>query len=129
MGRPTLLTPEVEAKIVAATSRGLRRVQAAQVARIHPATLFEWIKRGRAGESPYAEFVERLKGAESDGEDALLDLLHAHAAVTWQAGAWLLERRHPERYALKHRVSHEVTFTEEQARAKYRELTGKDWGE
>jgi hypothetical protein len=70
-----------------------------------------------------------IKEAQASGEEALVDIIKGHAFETWQAAAWLLERRYPERYGPpKQRLQHEVTpMTPEQAAAKYRELTGQDW--
>lgn len=127
MSRPSKLDERVAERIVQATRKGLPRRRAARLAGIHPATLFDWLARGRAGEQPYADFADRIKSAEIEGEESLVDLLREHAVETWQAAAWLLERRFPARYSLKQRVSHEVHMTPEQARAKYRELTGQDW--
>jgi transposase len=129
--RPTELDERTAKRLVEATRKGLGRKVAARLAGISPTTLFNWIRRGRKGESPYVELVAQLKEAEAHGEESLVDLIDMHAASTWQAAAWRLERRYPERYGPpKQRLQHEVTpMTPEQAAAKYRELTGKEWGE
>jgi len=123
------LDDAVQARIVAASRRGMSRARAAQYAGIGVSTYKGWVLRGNAGEEPYASLLAAVKAAELEAEAEILDRIREHSFDTWQAGAWLLERRYPERYALKQRVQHEVKFTEEQARAKYRELTGKEWGE
>lgn len=105
-----------------ATRKGLTRKVAARVAGISPTTLYKYLRED-------AEFAQRVKSAQADGEESLVDLIREHAADTWQAAAWLLERRYPDRYGPpKQRLQHEVTpMTPEQAAAKYRELTGQDW--
>lgn len=131
MVRPTDLDERTAKRLVDATRKGLPRRVVARLAGISPTTLFNWIRRGRSGESPFVELVEQLKEAEAYGEEALVDLIDEHAKTTWQAGAWRLERRYPDRYGPpKQRLQHEIPpMTPEQAAAKYRELTGKDWGE
>ncbi|GEM_PF-4365597 len=47
MGRPTKLTPDVADLIVGLIERGVPRDDAARAAGIHPATLFQWLQRGR----------------------------------------------------------------------------------
>lgn len=130
VGRPPIeLTDKRERRILDATRKGLSRSKAARSAGISPALLYEWLARGRAGEAPFAEFVERVKLAEAEGEEVLLDLVQMHAATTWQAAKWLLEIRNPKRYVVQQKVAHEVQLTPEEARAKYRAITGKEWGE
>lgn len=123
------LTSAIADRLVEATSKGLIRKVAARCAGISPETFYKWLRLGRKGIEPYAQLVQRLKEAQSRGEMELVDIIKMHAADTWQAGAWLLERRYPERYALKQKISHEVQLTPEQARAKFKEITGKEWGE
>lgn len=106
----------------------MSRARAAQCAGVGVSTYKVWVQRADKGEEPYASFLAEVKDAEATAERALLGLIRKHAVETWQAAAWLLERRYPKRYALRQRVTHEVQLTEEQARAKYRELTGKEWG-
>lgn len=68
----------------------MSRRTAADAARICQATLFDWIARGRDGESPYAEFVERLEQAEAKAERKVVDKLmeqiesgHVPAMMFW----------------------------------------------
>lgn len=101
MARPSKLDEVTAMRLVQAVEKGLPRDTAAKLARIHPATFYDWMARGRAGEATYSEFSERIKAAEAKGEEELLGLLRGHARVTWQAAAWLLERRMPKKYALR----------------------------
>jgi transposase len=105
----------------------MSRARAAECAGIGVSTYKGWRKRAETGEEPFASFLADVKEAETEAEAELLERIREHSLTTWQAGAWLLERRYPERYSLKQRIAHEVTMTPEQARAKYRELTGTDW--
>lgn len=109
-------------RVVEATKKGLTRSVCARLAGVSPSTLYKQMR-----EDP--EFSQRIKEASALGEEALIALIDEHAKVTWQAAAWRLERRYPERYGPpKQRLQHEITpMTPEQAAAKYRELTGRDW--
>lgn len=101
MGRPSKLDDLVAKRIVDAVAEGLPRDTAAKLARIHPSTLFDWLRRGRAGEAGYAEFSDRVREAESQGEKEIVTLLRNHAKTSWQACAYLLERRNPKQWAAK----------------------------
>ncbi len=106
----------------------MSRARAAQCAGIHQSTLEKWIGLARKGVEPYAAFFQEIKEAERHTEEDLLALIREHAIEDWKAGAWLLERRYQDRYALKTKVQHEIKpMTPEQALARYRELTGHDW--
>ncbi len=115
MARPTLFTPERTRKIVELISAGNNQETAAAAAGVSAATLYNWLQRGRLEqerldanpklkprktEAPFLEFMEDVKRARAEA-DARLVLLISKAAQdpkTWQAAAWLLERRDPARW-------------------------------
>ncbi len=112
-GRPTSLTPEVQATILAAIEAGNFKATAAQLAGIHRDTLHGWEQRGAAGEEPFKAFSDALQRAEAIAETALLASIRgAQAAIVgvsgpepWQAKAWVMERRWPKRWASRVRVA------------------------
>lgn len=56
-------------------------------------TFWNWIRRGNAGEQPYARFVERVNKARAECEVATLRAMQAAGGQDpWQSKAWLLER-------------------------------------
>lgn len=68
----------------------MSRRSACEAARISQATLFDWIARGRDGEAPYAEFLERLESSEARAERVVVDKLmeqiengHVPAIMFW----------------------------------------------
>lgn len=75
-----------------------------------------WIRRGRAGDEPFAAFVHKLEETEAETEEALL--VQIRAADAWQSKAWILERRFPKRWALKHRTQADVRVTNEAPKSK-----------
>ena len=99
MGRRTKLTPEVQDRILQAVRAGLRYREAALAAGIDERTFYNWKRRGEEAKSGiYFQFFQSLKEAEARGELALLARIQAASQETWQAAAWILERRHRERW-------------------------------
>jgi transposase len=98
-GRPTALTPDLQAAFVAALRRCWYLQTAADVVGIGRSTVYRWLKRGRQeGERPYAEFRYTIKKALAEKEADCLDAIEGAGATHWQALAWILERSHPERW-------------------------------
>lgn len=98
-GRPTSLTPDKEARILKAIATGMTYRLAAQYAGIDASTFYEWMRRGATEEEPFFQFSLKVRQAEADG--ALLNMKCIESAAingTWQAAAWVLERRHPHEY-------------------------------
>ncbi len=103
-GRPTSLTPDVQAIVVEAIGRGLYRETAAQLAGVVRKTLWNWEQRGEAGEEPYAEFFHAIKKAEAQAESDVIDGVRA-GCEGWQSKAWIAERRWPSRWSGRVRVT------------------------
>ena len=96
MGRPSKLTPERSRAITSALRAGATREMAARAAGIHPGTLFAWLAKGReANRGRHHEFHEAVKKAEArNGLEHLVVVRQAAKDGSWQASAWMLERRH-----------------------------------
>ena len=106
MGRPSKLTPEVEARIVEAVELGATWERAADAAGVGASTLGLWRRRGEAGDAPYSAFLAALKRAEGAGvERALRTIREAAEGGAWQASAWILERRYPADYGRRSEVA------------------------
>ncbi len=89
-GRPTKLDDLTAKRILTAAEAGVSRRAACEAARVHQATLCDWLARGRDGESPYAEFLERLECSEAKAERKVVDRLmeqiengHVPAMMFW----------------------------------------------
>ena len=104
MGRPSKLDDLTAKRIVDAIARGLPRRTAARIANVVPSTLALWLQKGRAGDPNYSDFSDRVKAAEARGEDEIVQLLRGHAKTSWQACAYLLDRRNPKDWVLKKAV-------------------------
>ncbi len=122
MGRPTLLTKEVQKSICEEITGGAYLKDACAVNDITYSTLRNWMKRGANGEEVYLQFFDASKKAEAiykRNTRANMSKL-GKEAKRWEQGAWQLERRFPEDYG-KHEVVHHVD--EEAARMSLEELT------
>ncbi len=105
-GRPTKLTPAVQALVVSAIQGGNTRDVAASYAGIRRATLFEWLARGRAAQTGlFRDFADAIEKAEADAVVTSVGLIRRAAQTSWQAAAWWLERRYPDEWGRKDRVA------------------------
>lgn len=124
-GRPTSLTPEVQARFMEAIRKGAAYEHAAGYAGISEKTFYNWRDRGEAElarvaedprrsilkeEAPFVEFLQELERAVGEAAVSWLDTLDSAAGGKhegqWQAHAWKLERRHPGAYGRRERHEH-----------------------
>lgn len=113
MGRPTKLNYEVQEKIVQAIKAGNYIETAAAYAGISKSTLYDWLKRGerekqrvaknpryriRKSEKIYVDFSDAVEKALAEAEMRDVLLIGKAAEEQWQAAAWRLERKFPERW-------------------------------
>ena len=93
-GRPSLLTPDVQTKVLAALRCGLSRAAAAARAGIGARTLRDWMARTDDVE-PYASFRVAAEAAEGVCEARLAAVVFKAALEDPNQARWLLERRFP----------------------------------
>jgi transposase-like protein len=73
---------------------------AASTAGIDQKTLYNWRQKGKAAKTGlFHDLVKRMEIAENQFITNNLDNLARHSNLSWQASAWLLERRRPELFA------------------------------
>lgn len=123
VGRPTKFTPETRDKILQALRSGNYRETACRYAGISFQTLRNWMLKAEEHDAPpeYVEFVEAIEKAEADAEVADLALIrraaqdqrdedgNVVARGSWQAAAWIRERKNPERWGRREATRVEVT--------------------
>lgn len=112
-GRPTKLTSEVQHRIVQAIQAGNYMETAAAYAGINKTTLYDWLRRGarekerleknsrarmRKAEAPYVKFSNAVEKALAEAEMRDVMIIGKAAAEQWQAAAWRLERKFPQRW-------------------------------
>jgi transposase len=104
-GRPTKLTREIMSKICDALRAGNYRETAAAFAGVRKSTFYEWLRRGaRASRGIYRDLHDAIEKALADSEARDVMLIGKAAGEgDWQAAAWRLERKFPERWGRRER--------------------------
>lgn len=113
MGRPIELTDEIQKKIVDAIKMGNYIETAASYAGVHKSTLYDWMKRGARyeegksdpGDIIFANFSDAIERAMTEAEMRDVLLIGNAAKKNWQAAAWRLERKFPDKWGRKDRVN------------------------
>ena len=96
-GRKTVLIDYVQAEIIKSVAKGVPIKIAVKGAGVSESAYYVWIKRGEAGEKPFVEFMELIDKAKKDlAESCLDDIKKVRRGGTWQAAAWMLERKFRE---------------------------------
>jgi hypothetical protein len=74
---------------------------ACELAGIHKKVVYDWLKRGDAGEPPFDRFSDALKRAQARAEAAEVAKVRKAGDDPrfWAASMTYLERRHPEKWA------------------------------
>jgi transposase len=101
MGRRTKLTPEVHNLIVEAIRVGNYVETSAQAAGITKQTLYRWLEQAEDDNADqiYRDFRDALESARAEAEKMDLEIItRAAHDGSWQAAAWKLERKHPNRW-------------------------------
>lgn len=101
VGRPSDIgSPTTVQQFLEAVGEGNYIETAAKLAGISKAVVYNWIKRGEAGEQPYDRFVDALQRAEARAEAAMVRNVRKASELPqfWAAAATHLERRHPDRW-------------------------------
>jgi transposase len=102
-GRPTKLTPELQDRIVALLRAGNYIETAARFCDVDKVTLYAWLKRGnRQANGPFREFLNAVERAQAEAE--IRDLEVIRQEPSWQARAWRLERKFPQRWGRHDRL-------------------------
>lgn len=109
-GRPTKLTKALTSKIAKHVEDWLPFEQACLLSDTSERYLYRWKEYGerdeKAGkETIFTHFCQEIKKAEAKAEAAALKTIR-NGENNWQAKAWLLERRHHDRYG--RRIVNEV---------------------
>ena len=105
LGRPDKLTPEITEAIISAIRAGAYIETAAAFAGICKDTFYRWLKEGARGEcKKKAQFSDAVKMALAESELRDLAVVNRAASTSWQAAAWKLERKFPDRWGRRDRL-------------------------
>jgi len=100
-GQPTKLNEQLIRKICAFIRAGTTYETAAKANGIARSTLYNWRKRGqKAASGIYKQFHDELNRADAVAEVKFLIALRKQGP---EAAKWILQRRWPERWDLRHR--------------------------
>lgn len=140
MARKSKLSKERIESVCKYIKLGLPQKVAAAYSGINEATFYRWMERGESNpKSMYGEFCEAVKRAVAESEATLVAniRLAANKTASWQAAAWMLERRFPDRWAriekreISGNLGHDVKYSDEEALKAYEDelkLAGKELG-
>lgn len=104
-GRPVKLTPELQNEICKVIRAGNYIETAAAFAGVSKQTLYNWMRKGRQAKSgKYREFLDAVKKALAESEVRDVMIIAKAAEENWQAAAWRLERKFPDRWGRKDRI-------------------------
>lgn len=134
-GKPTDLTDEVRESIMVYLRHGSYIETAVAAQGLSRNVFYVWMRRGRKaepGDEIYVKFVEEVDKAIAEAE--FKDILRIEKASnkTWQAAAWRLERRFPERWARREQQiitqENKISFTTKigEDGVIFREMTKED---
>ncbi len=99
MARPSKFSEEVVEKLLRAVQAGNFVEVAAVYAGISASTFYEWMRRGRAGEPPFAAFVEDVEQAQATAEVGKVVQLSEAGKRDWRAAVQWLRLARRERWA------------------------------
>jgi len=103
-GRKPLLTEEHIKKAQELAAQGLSDRAISTALGISSDTFYHWLRKGEAGQKPYADFAAAVKkGFQAFETTCVAGILEA-AKKNWTAYAWLLERRFPETWGKRERI-------------------------
>lgn len=113
VGAPTKINVELITDLTGHLRRGVSYEVAAQAVGIHRSTIIAWRERGEHDleqntDSLYAYFADEATRAIAGGEATIVDTIRKAGRHDWRALAWLLERRHPSRWARRDRLDVDV---------------------
>lgn len=116
VGRPTKLTPELAAAIVAHVAAGNYGETAAAMEGVGRSAFYEWMDRGRRGESPFADFANAVTRARAKAEaDAVQEVRNGFSDPKTGAerAQWFLERTAPDRFGRRDKLTVENAVSAE----------------
>jgi len=99
-GRPQCYTAAKAALIVEAIRRGMPLKLAAAAGGVSYNTFVRWRNDGSNPDGPphLKAFLNQIRMVEAEAAQRIVGLIESAAEKSWQAAAWMLERRYPEIY-------------------------------
>jgi hypothetical protein len=106
-GRKSILNLKLQREIGKNIKLGMPLKFAAEAAGITETTFYNWMARGeKETKGQYFEFFGYIKQCQSEAVQTHLNLItNAAKGGSWQASAWILERRHPEEFGRRENLN------------------------
>jgi len=128
-GRPSKLTLELQAEMIVLLKAGNFKETSCETVGINKSTFYDWMKKGKKSNHPknkYKKFQEAVEQAMAWSEARNVALITKHSEENWRAAAWMLSRKHPDKWGKKKyedfdpdiyelNENHEITSKEELA--------------
>jgi hypothetical protein len=110
-GRKSKLTPDLMSKAENLLRAGNYVCVVVDYLNIGKSTWYDWIKQGeKASRGIYRDFYDMVQKAEAVAEVAAVSGIIATGKTgNWQALAWMLERKHPDRWGKREKITQELT--------------------
>jgi len=107
IGRPSKLTDILVKEICEYIATGNTFERACRLSNISESIFYDWKAKGeKEKQGKYLDFLEAVKKAGEEFKQTNIDIIQQAAKDgTWQAAAWLLERKHPEEFGRRDRVA------------------------
>lgn len=107
-GRKSKIDAELIEKASTLVRSGCFNDTVAHFLGISPRTLYNWMEWGREAQekeewNEYRHFYERMRQAESHAEASCVMGIFKAGKRQWQAFAWYLERKYPDRWGFRKR--------------------------
>ena len=96
-GRPFAISKEMESEIIQMLSDGMSQKKTAVAIGVTEETLIQHKKR-------FPEFSERIEKAKRETDRLAHKSVKVGMLKDWRAGAWWLERRHPDEFKEKKEI-------------------------
>ena len=109
MSRTTILSEVIQNAMVEAIEAGNYASTAAESVGIGRSTHYEWMSKGEEGIEPYAGYTDAIKKAEANAQMQALSVVKNAMADNWQAAAWYLERKFPELFGRRDKLTQEIS--------------------
>lgn len=115
-GRPTKLDQNKIKEICELLSAGNYIEPSCAYAGINKVSFYNWLKRGRrekeeGKKTQYVEFLNAVEKALAEGELRHVNNIAKHAKTSWQASAWMLERKNHKQWGRKETIKNEDVDT------------------
>jgi hypothetical protein len=98
------LTPDLQDRLIQALKAGNYIDPSCAYAGITRETFYQWLKAGQNGNARFSDFSDAVTRAMAAAEIGSVAKIKLAGEGDWRAAAWLLERRHPDRWANTQRI-------------------------